>query len=82
MQLGLAQPFRWVAGRTGVKNRRLAVPVQPGMIRLSDWLGPECLAETFSVEGRYDPLDQCAPNALLSFFEKIYEKCGTKRPAL
>jgi hypothetical protein len=76
--LGLQPPFRWIAGVTGVRNRRLQIPSAPGRTALG-WPGPECVAENIMSEGTYD-MSQSPTNALLPFFREIYNKCGVARP--
>ena len=78
-RLGLHAPYRWIAGVSGVRHRRLQYSPAPGKTRLSDWSGPECLAEEIIAEGFYNG-EQTALSALLPFFELVYLKCGIRRP--
>ena len=77
--LGLEPPYHWIAGITGVRDRRLEKPLRPGTLRVVGWRGPPCLADTINKEGGYDG-KQTPSNALYPFFEAIYAKCGEKRP--
>jgi hypothetical protein len=77
--LGLQLPYRWIAGLTGVKNRRLQVPLPQGQMRIPSWRGPECLSEEITTSGGYDG-SQSLTGALLPFFNVIYNKCGIPRP--
>lgn len=78
-RLGLQQPYRWIAGATGVNHRRLQFPLPRNQRRMPGWQGPECLSETITISGTYDG-GQSAGSALLPFFEAIYVKCGMRRP--
>jgi hypothetical protein len=77
--LGLEPSYHWIAGITGVKDRRLEIPLQPGTMRGVGWPGPQCLADTITEEGEYDG-KQPPSSALSPFFEAIFAKCGVKRP--
>jgi len=77
--LGVQPPYRWIAGVTGVNNRRLQFPLPQGHMRFAGWQGPECLSDEIVIEGSYDG-EQSTTNALLPFFEAIYGKCGIPRP--
>jgi hypothetical protein len=75
--LGLAPPYRWIAGLEGVKGRRLQIP--PPQRQMQIGLGPECLSDTIFEEGTYDGTE-IATGALTSFFTAIFDKCGIRRP--
>jgi hypothetical protein len=77
--LGLQPPFRWRAGLTDVKNRRLEYPAPPGQMRLPGWGSHTCLSEHIESAGDYDG-NQSATSALLPFFKEMYNKCGIARP--
>ena len=78
-RLGLNGPYRWIAGVAGVYHRLLEYPTPQGRARFPGWQGPECLSEQIIIEGSYDG-QQSTANALLPFFEAIYNKCGIRRP--
>jgi hypothetical protein len=75
--IGLEAPFKWIAGMTGVKGRRLQVPPPPNHYSMS--AGPRCASATIVSSGRYD-LGQAPSVALTPFFNDIFEKCGRPRP--
>lgn len=75
--LGIDPPYRWICGMTGVNGYCLEVPVRSGHIRPGP--GPQCLSSDIIAEGRYDGA-QTPTRALVSFFNKIFEKCGLPRP--
>jgi hypothetical protein len=77
--LGVNPPYRWIAGITGVNHWHLQYPAPPGQMRFSGWQGPECFADEIVIEGTYDNA-QSTIAALLPFFEKMYERCGIRRP--
>jgi hypothetical protein len=78
-RLGLHGPYRWIAGVSGVRHRRLQYPPEPGTMWFPDWKGPECLAQDMVTEGSYR--DEESPiSALLPFFELVYQKFGIRRP--
>ncbi|MFA6408053.1 MAG: hypothetical protein WCW36_01070 [Candidatus Paceibacterota bacterium] len=77
--LDIQSPYHWEAGITGVKGRECHVPIAPGKARLQSWHGPVCLSDTIRVEGTYQE-GQTATQALLPFYEEIFERCGVKRP--
>jgi hypothetical protein len=78
-RLGLQPPYQWIAGVTGVKNRRLQFARPPGQMRVPGWPGPECLSETIVITGTYDGR-QSPTTALMPFFNEIFHKCGMPRP--
>ena len=78
-RIGLAGPYRWIAGVSGVAHRRLAYLPEPGKNWLADRLGPECLAEQIASEGSY-VRGQSPISALSPFFELIFRKSGLPRP--
>lgn len=77
--LGLQPPYHWIGGITGVKGRRLLVPVQQGYSRVPGWSGPQCLADTIVEEGTYDG-EQTPTDALYPLFKAIFAKSGIPRP--
>jgi hypothetical protein len=79
-QIGLRGPYRWIAGVSGVRGRRLAYPTEPGRTWFPDWSGPECLAAEIVAEGSYSD-EQSTIGALLPFFELVFQKCGMRRPS-
>lgn len=76
--LDLKPPFVWVAGMVGTKGRELGYAPPPGHSFISD-RGPKCLTDMIEMEGTYDGVSSPTA-ALLPFFERIFEKCGLKRP--
>jgi hypothetical protein len=79
-RLDLQPPYRWIAGITGVKNRRLRYPPSPGQM----WWNPsgpgsQCLSETVKKNGEYDGT-QTPSSALHPFFNAIFSACGIPRP--
>lgn len=77
--LEVPPPYQWIAGLTGVKGRQLVgVPGDPWGTRFGH-RGPLCLSETIQAEGIYTS-GQSAVDALLPFYELIFEKCGEVRP--
>jgi hypothetical protein len=77
--LGLQPPYHWIAGLTGIKDRRLQRPPPPGQMRVPGWPGAQCLSETVQKEGEYD--SQHEPGSvLIRFFEAIFDACGVPRP--
>lgn len=71
-EIGAKPPYRWIAGFENTKDRHLAVPNL-------DLYNRVCLAECIEEEGIYTPGTD-PKQALLSFFSKIYDACGMKRP--
>lgn len=77
-RLGIEQPYKWIAGMTGIKGRALGYPAKPGHSWVRD-SGPVCLTDTIEVEGNLNA-EETALKALLPFFEKLFQKCGRPRP--
>jgi nucleoside phosphorylase len=78
-RLSLPGPYRWVAGLSAVRHRRLQFPPKPGSNWYPDWKGPECLTDDIVADGTY--ADAQSPiSALLPFFDLVYRKCGIPRP--
>lgn len=77
--LGINPPYRWIAGVTGVKDRRLEIPPAPGHMVMAGWYGPRCLSDTIVKEGIYDGSHSPAAS-LLPIFNAIFDSCGVPRP--
>jgi hypothetical protein len=75
--LGVAPPYRWLCGMTGVKGYRLQVPAPSGYLRPGP--GPQCLSESIRAEGVFDG-EESAQSALYPFFKEIFDRCGIARP--
>ena len=75
--LGIEQPYRWIAGLSGIKNRRLAIVPPSGFSSVYE--GPECLSDPIVGTGTYEP-DQSPREALRPFFDLICRKCGRTFP--
>jgi hypothetical protein len=71
-RLGCAGPYKWIAGIEGIKGRQLAVG---GRLRS---LGV-CFSNIIEEEGIYKK-GEIAAEVLRPFFEKVYDKCGARRP--
>jgi hypothetical protein len=77
--LGAQPPYHWIAGVTGIKERRMQTPPPPGQMRVPGWPGAQCLSETVQKEGEYDG-QQAANSVLIPFFKAIFDACGVPRP--
>jgi hypothetical protein len=77
--LGLKPPYHWIAGVTGVKDRRFQRPPPPGQMWIPGSSGPRCLSETVKKKGEYDG-EQAPSSALYPFFKAIFDACGVPRP--
>lgn len=75
--LGLEPPYLWEAGMVGIKGRHLGYTAPPGHYFSGE--GPKCLTDLIEVSGVYDG-SSTTTAALLPFFERLFEKCGLKRP--
>ena len=75
--LGAQPPYRWIAGFTGVDNRRLIRPDPPGGRFINTPI--ICLSDTIAAEGTYDGKEDVR-EALMPFFKKIFDACGVPRP--
>jgi len=75
--LGVKGPYRWKAGLDGVKGRYLVY--QPSSRRWISHRGPICAADQFESAGTLND-EQNTLEALLPFFEQIFEECGIERP--
>jgi hypothetical protein len=78
INLGINEPYRWKAGLSGVKGRRLGYTPPPGITWLG-YVGPICAADQVEESGTISA-DQTALEALLPFFERIFQECGIDRP--
>jgi hypothetical protein len=77
--LGIAPPYRWIAGMDGIRGRGIYVPSPPGQI--SSFPGPHgrCLLNVVAEEGLHSPGD--APlKSLKPFFFKLFDSCGVNLP--
>jgi hypothetical protein len=71
-------PYKWIAGMTGLKGRKLKYSPPPGKMRIGD-SGPICVTDTIEVNGIYTG-NKDGLTVLSPFFDKIFEKCGRPRP--
>ncbi|HET6605248.1 MAG TPA: hypothetical protein VFG62_01185 [Rhodopila sp.] len=78
-KLRVQPPYRWIAALAGAKDRELQYPTAPGMTRIPGWGSYKCVSDRIMTEGTYDTV-QSPINALVPFFEEIYNKCGMNRP--
>ena len=78
-RLALRPHYHWIAGLTGIKDRRLQRPPPPGQMWAPGWPGAQCLSETVQKEGEYD-VQQTPGSALYPFFKAIFDACGVPRP--
>jgi len=77
--LGIAPPYKWIAGIEGVAGRSILMPMQADQTLT---VGPRgrCLTDAFEETGSFDP-SEGAGEVLLPFFKRIYEECGLERPS-
>jgi hypothetical protein len=75
--LDIGPLYRWKAGLIGVQGRHLGYPARPGHY----WMGPGplCATDHIEAEGSLDS-EQSTLTALIPFFEKIFDECGSERP--
>lgn len=78
--LGLNPPYQWIGGMTGVKDRRLQIPIASGEMRVVGSRSPLCLSDTITAQGAYDG-QQTPASSLLPLFKAIFDKCSVPRPA-
>jgi hypothetical protein len=76
--LGVDYPYHWKAGLIGMRGRQLSYAPPPGKQWIRD-RGPICAADLIEAEGQIES-GQTPTTALLPFFEKIFDECGTARP--
>ena len=76
--LGVDGPYRWRAGLVGVRGRRLGYAPPPGRTWLGD-AGPICAGDLVEKTGTIAD-NQTALEALLPFFESLFQECGVDRP--
>jgi hypothetical protein len=79
LRLGLAPPFRWIAGMENLHGRSIYVPPPPGRMSINGSQG-SCLEDVVTAEGTYTP-DQPVGLALKPFFARLFDVCGVDRPA-
>lgn len=73
--LGLTPPFNWVAGLEDIKGRIFRLPSPYSAFNS----GRACLSEAVLASGAYD-VQQSPGNALQSFFNQLFQKCGSEYP--
>ena len=73
--LGIQEPYRWVAGIEGAKDRQLHIPN-----RYDRTWGP-CMTDSMQLEGTYQKGDNTA-ELLRPFFENVFDQCGVQRAPL
>jgi hypothetical protein len=73
-RIGIAGPYKWIAGMEGTRDRRLVLADRPNA-RLGT-----CIVDRIEKYGMYDA-SQDPGLALMPFFEEVFEVCGAVRPA-
>jgi hypothetical protein len=73
--LGVQQPYGWVVGIEGIKDRQLRIPNRYDRV----W-GP-CMIDMMKLEGSYRKGDNTA-DLLRPFFENVFDQCGVQRSPL
>ncbi len=72
-------PYKWIAGISGVKGRKIAMPPPPPGKTYFENVGKECVTDTIQAQGQYD-IGQEPGKVLQPFFEEIFDRCGMERP--
>jgi hypothetical protein len=75
--LGIALPYRWIAGVEGIEGKRMQRFAAPGRGHITPYTRP-CLEEVVTDTGLFR-LDEKAQLALRPFFQKLYNACGEER---
>jgi hypothetical protein len=70
--LGVPEPYRWVVGIEGIKDRQLRIPNRRDRV----W-GP-CMTDMMKLEGTYRKGDNTA-ELLRPFFDNVFDQCGVQR---
>jgi hypothetical protein len=76
-KLGIAPPYRWIAGIDGVRDKSLQKFAPPGRGYISPYTGP-CLQNTIVESSVYTGVGK-PQLALSSFFTRLYDACGYER---
>jgi hypothetical protein len=58
--LGIAPPFRWMAGMENLSGRGIFVPVKPGQFAMHTGTSGYCLEDVVASEGLFSPADSAA----------------------
>jgi hypothetical protein len=76
-KLGIAPPFRWIAGMENLKGRSLIDEAG----RMAAFRGPTgvCLSDVVIEEGTHSP-GEAPGKSLEPFFTKLFDACGVGRP--
>jgi hypothetical protein len=77
-KLGVAPPYKWIAGMENLNGRLLYIPAPPKHSRFQFGPDGECLVDVVSETGLYSPGDPPGPT-LKPFFSKLYESCAASR---
>jgi hypothetical protein len=75
--LGIALPYRWIAGLEGIEGKRMQRFAAPGRGYATPYTRP-CLEEVVTAAGLFGPDDKIQL-ALRPFFRKLYDACGEER---
>lgn len=70
-RLGIAGPYRWIAGMTGVQGY--------GLSRPNRWDRPACVSDTVVADGLFSIGDD-PKIALQPIFRRLFDKCGVLGP--
>jgi hypothetical protein len=76
--LGVAPPFKWIAGMENLKNRLLYIPAPPRQTRMGTGPDGRCVVDVIIKSGAFSPGESPAA-ALKPFFQEIYNACGQPR---
>ena len=72
--LGCPAPYEWIVGMEGLRDRKLMV-TQPANRMIG-----ACVSDVIDAKGTFNKGDNSA-KLLRPFFEKVFDKCGARRPA-
>ena len=71
-RLGIAGPYKWIAGLEGVRGRQITQENSFGV--------HHCAADLIEADGTFSGESADANAALEPFFAKVYDMCGLQRP--
>jgi hypothetical protein len=76
--LGVEGPYRWIAGMEGIKGRSVFLPHGKGYSSFYDGPRGQCFEDFVIEDGEFN-VGEAPAEALLPFFNRLYEACGVSR---
>jgi hypothetical protein len=80
-RLGLAPPYKWIAGIEGIRGKGIFLPEIPGRSYLIRGPRGSCMTDIVECGGIYDGKSD-PRECLMPFFNEVFQCCGVEHPGV